>query len=327
MRPLVHFSDNTPPESNQLVMADGHGMYGPKIVSFISEYSTKTPIIPLDDYFQGLEDYCRPQLHDHVFGTTPFPLEEEEGAIYVKFGGPIRGGASVTALSINRDTGDIHVGNVGSIKLMVFDETSMTTMTEDHTPMNLSEFTRIHEIHPETAFLFADKEGRVSSRPRPVFVQDHVNKWIVNPSGGLHSCSIKGEWSSYVSGGFLTHQEYTGVTRSIGDYNLKRHGLSAKPAKSHLPPPSIGTTRAIVMGNDLFWNAIPVYAINAIVRNDEWMETMDATTVAHRLAIICQRAHRNIFDTDIDLEDIAISVIYIFMPSETTDPSDMDAVD
>jgi serine/threonine protein phosphatase PrpC len=217
-------------------------------------------------------------------------LMEEDGAIaspgprlqalyrrgsYGGRGAIIRGGTTASILTIAED-GALTVVNVGDSDVVVFDGPADpgTSLTADHSCTNMAEWTRVHATHPTSRFKF---NNPFASTERPVWLPKE-DSWILNPAGGYHYSDVRNSWAAYFTA--PDGSESLAMTRALGDFHMKRYGLSATPSVQTAPPPAHGTVRAVVIGSDGLWDSLQFEEAREIVYREGLVGNADAASSA-----------------------------------------------
>ena len=213
------------------------------------------------------------------------------------------GGSGTTAsvLDIDED-GTCHIAHVGDSEVRYFDtdDGDGVSLTVDHSTMCLDEFRRVHALNTGTRFVF-DRSPRYS--PREIFVQGISGDWILNPRGGFSYCTVRNDWSGYLTS---PSGDRLAMTRALGDFHMKPFGVSAVPSTSSVAPRAEGI-RAIVMASDGLWDALQYSEVRAIVRDPAYME--NAELAADRLMELTMETGVRLFGASLD--NVTVGVIYV----------------
>ena len=213
-------------------------------------------------------------------------------------------GTTATLLQISED-GTCTVSHVGDSEAWVFDSDAepCVALGRDHSACSLEEWTRIRATATaETHFRFAPLSGLGN----PVFIAAADGTFAPNPAGGHSFCNVRRDWASYVCG----HRgEKLGITRALGDLNMKPHGVSAMPSIVTAEPHVAGTVRAIVVASDGLWDAMLPEEVRAIVRQPEFLSTQDADAAVAALMAAALKKGIELFGTDHD--NVTAVVVYI----------------
>jgi len=108
--------------------------------------------------------------------------------------------------------------------------TSAIVLTRDHSPDNVEEYKRIRESVKDPKLLFVyDEQGREKALCEPVF-EDGPDGPVVRPDVPFYYKNVSKDKGTYISTpGDAQYRDALASTRSIGDFNLNKYGLSAKP--------------------------------------------------------------------------------------------------
>jgi len=247
-----------------------------------------------------------------VFAEAPlessFPLifaQAEEAAA------GSRGGTTASVLRIDAVDGSCQVGHVGDSDVRYFDEDDGdgVSLTADHSPCSIEEFHRIKAFPSDPPdFTYAVRYATYDERDRDIFVEKD-GAWIQNPRGGNYYCTVRGDWAAYIIN--PRDGEHLAVTRAIGDFGMKRCGVSAEPTVTTVPAPKPGVTRAIVLASDGLWDVMQFAEVRGIVRNPEVLGNAEAATAA-LMAAVNTAATRH-FGSNGD--NVTALVVYVTMPA------------
>ena len=262
---------------HMFVVADGHGSAGGRVATVATKIFESADTKPMVELFAEAEEAVRPFFPETAMGD---------------------GGTTLSALRVMAD-GSCEVGHVGDSEVRYFDAygcSEGTALTIDHSACNLTEFHRVRAFPSPARFEF----GRVS---RPVFLQIN-GKWVFNAAGTGQHCTVRGDWATYLvsPGG-----ENLAVTRAIGDFSMKEHGVIAEPTITRADPPAPGTVRAIVMASDGLWDAMLYETVGAIVRRPDLLGDAEGATKV--LMTVALETARRCFGTHID--NITAVVVYV----------------
>lgn len=285
------------PETRTIGVFDGHGDYGDLAAQTAADtVAASSADTSFADLFVTAEESVRDAMRTRIKAEGKL-LHEFEGALYrtyTPWSGPqsqYRGGTTASVLRIATD-GSLSVANVGDSDIVVFDGPSVThgdaghrdpgrTLIADHTPTSLDEWTRVHAAHPATRFRFNNPRqpwgpDRPVWVPRtdPILNPETDSAWGLNPRGGYLYTDVRNTWGAYVTVG--DGSESLAMTRALGDFHLKRHGVIAIPECQEAPAPAAGTTRAVILGSDGLWDSLQfeeardlVYRADLVGRPDE----------------------------------------------------------
>lgn len=188
-------------------------------------------------------------------------------------------GGSTLSLVVDRQGQDLWVAHVGDSDICLLDlpvlnatgviaegvangaETDAqkgkaVSLSDDHSPLNISEFLRMTALCPEAKFEF-DRQQKTAP-PLRIYspCTDTPGGWRHNPSPSrnVYYKNRANELATYVSeaGG---HSSLAN-TRAIGDFRMKTAvGLSARPYISQHSP--LTTSHRLVVASDGFWDSWP----------------------------------------------------------------------
>ena len=226
-------------------------------------------------------------------------------------------GTTATLLQVAAD-GACTVSHVGDSEAFVFDSDEGTgaLLGADHSPCSLEEWTRVRARHPRTVFRFAPPSGGLGV---PVFVPVADGTFIQNPTGGYSFCNVRRDWAAYVCN---DSGDKLGVTRALGDGNMKPSGVICSPSIVTKEAPAPGTVRAVVIASDGLWDAMLPEEVRAIVRKPEFLATQDADAAIAALMAAALAKGAELFGTDYD--NVTAVVVYVTASStesETPTPT------
>lgn len=273
------------PDRHRIAVFDGHGEFGglaaTVAASSMAAASTETPLRTL---FANAETTIHEALRADL-ETRQQPFVEIHGAFHRPGGlrGPgaqILGGTTASIVELDPATGAVQIAHVGDSDVAVFDgptDPGQFLLT-DHTPLSLPEWLRVHSACSATQFVFTPP--RRAPVFRPVWMSSSVEPsgWMRNPVGGFAYRDIRNSWSAYLVA--PDRSEQLAMTRSLGDFYLKRFGVSAEPSLRSHPAPPPDTMRAIVLGTDGFWDTAHLHEVRDIVYRADLVGRPDAATDA-----------------------------------------------
>lgn len=211
------------------------------------------------------------------------------------------GGSTVSILQIDGD-GTCHVAHVGDSEVHCFDvdRGDGTPLTSDHSASSLDEFLRISKVADPVHFEFA---GTSHTQHKPVFVRQNDATWAIDPTGGILYSNIHKDWATYV----VYDREYLAMTRALGDFSMKNHGVIATPSVRSVAPPPAGTIRAIVLASDGLWNVLRKVTVRRIVRRPDLIGN------AHAAADVLMGTALSVGHAlyGADLDNITVVVVYV----------------
>ena len=111
------------------------------------------------------------------------------------------------------------------------------------------------------------------------------------------------------------------MTRALGDFHLKRYGLSATPSVQTAPPPAPGTVRAVVIGSDGLWDTLQFEEARAIVYRPEFVDALDADAATAALLAYGKERARALMGPTYD--NIVCAVVYLTVAADP-EPAVMD---
>jgi serine/threonine protein phosphatase PrpC len=257
-------------------IADGHGREGRRIAELACESLTASTMTP-EAAFAAVDAALRPLYETSGSGTT----------------------ASV--LDIDED-GTCRISHVGDTEVRYFDtdDGDGVSLTADHSTICLDEFRRVNALNVGTQFIF-DRSPRYS--PRDIFVQGISGDWILNPRGGFSYCTVRNDWSGYLTSPI---GDRLAMTRALGDFHMKPFGVSVVPSTSTLAPRTEGV-RAIVMASDGLWDALQYSEVRAIVRDPACLG--NASVACERLMALTMETGVRLFGASLD--NVTVGVIYV----------------
>jgi serine/threonine protein phosphatase PrpC len=288
----------TTPDIVTLAVADGHGPQpNGELFAMWSIQAIAGDTTPYTELFAAIEESCRDRFRDHLRHRHL----EEDGAFYTpRTLLPHRGGTTLSVVRIDTATGIITAANVGDSDVRYFDfqvtrppepetqpvitclDTEGTPLTADHSPTNINEYRRAlaecRPTLPAPVFTYDIPPSHCApgTPTRPVFVPGGAGATDVclNPAGGYAHATIRGDWGAYISSG--DRIERLAMTRSIGDFHLKRFGVSAVPSLSADIPPSPSPSpspsndteyiRVVVAASDGLWDACHYREIAEVIQ-------------------------------------------------------------
>jgi serine/threonine protein phosphatase PrpC len=318
------------PDTRTIGVFDGHGDYGDLAAQTAADtVAASSADTSFADLFGIAEEAIRDAMRTRIKAEGK-PLHEFEGALYrtyTPWSGPqaqYRGGTTASVLRIAAD-GSLSVANVGDSDIVVFDGPSVThgdaghrdpgrTLIADHTPTSLPEWERVHAARPTTRFRFNNPHqpwgpDRPVWVPRAILNPETDRPWQLNPAGGFMYTDVRNTWGAYVT--VHDGSESLAMTRALGDFHLKRHGVIATPEIQTAPAPAPGTTRAVILGSDGVWDTLQFEAARELVYRAEYQGRPDEATAA-LLELARTTAHSK-FGPVVD--NLVCAVVYITVPA------------
>jgi len=298
---------------------DGHGTHGTLAATTAAETAAAAAaaLQPLPAGFAAAEELFLSRL----FETNPSGNEIHYGAVYKKTNGapargaPLRGGTTASVLQVDSATGAASFAHVGDSEARYWDydpaaaaaaataaATEGIPLNANHNPGSLAEFNRIRATNPAAPrqFLYAARNPQ-----RPAFITDASGEWITNPAGGFSYCDVRNSWSIYFHSS--EDEERLAMTRAIGDYHIKRDGLSAIPDCTTVPPPPPGTTRAYLVATDGFWDGMEYADVGALLCRPDLVGNAEVAAAA--LMELGKLTNRQKFGYDHD--NLSVAVVYV----------------
>ena len=287
---------------------DGHGLHGTLAATTAAETVAAATAAgePITAGFAAAEELFRTRLHNtgnHVLNY---------GAVYNRLTlAPVGGGTTASVLQVDRATGAASFAHVGDSEARYWDCAAPAAapegipLTANHNPGSLEEFNRIRAVNPSASsrFLYSARNPQ-----RRAFIMDPSGDWIPNPAGGFSYCDVRNTWSVYFHSS--DDDEKLAMTRAIGDYHLKRDGLSAIPHCTTAPPPPPGTTRVYLVASDGLWDGMEYAEIGALLCRPDLVGNADAA--AEALMELGKRINCQKFGVDHD--NLSVAVVYVSMP-------------
>lgn len=290
------------PTCTQLAVFDGHGTYGEEMATWAAEHTATVTDKPLTDLFSDLQTHLYDSTH-HLLIDRGIGYIEEHGAFYHRRstgvrGSAIRGGTTASIVRIAND-GGVLVANVGDSDVLVFDSDydPGQVLTADHSTTSETEWRRVHAAHPATEFRF-------SGTAEPVF-RPTVDGWRLNSRYGIMQCDVRGSLAAYLVA--ADNSEQLAMTRALGDFNLRRHGVSSDPDFGFAPAPPAGTKRVVIAASDGLWDAVHYHEARDIVRALD-----DPNVAANALVEFGMSRSRALFGS---VDNISVAVAYCLVPN------------
>lgn len=232
----------------------------------------------------------------------------------------LAGGTTATLLLVDRETGAATVAHVGDSEAWYFDESSAfsphidpasalglsdgSQLTADHSVLSLAEYSRMSTIPGVQAPKIQFDPLDPSTQPeRNAFIQiDGVTQ--VNPEGGFKVCTAGGEHAAYIFG---PSGERLAMTRSLGDFNMKRFGhLTAVPTVTTTPPVPAGITRTFIVASDGLWDVLTPADVKQILS-----DPFNITATAAEEALMLTARAKSIQYFGMGGDDITVIVVKV----------------
>jgi serine/threonine protein phosphatase PrpC len=296
---------------------DGHGDHGEAIAQGAMDYM-RDNYEDIGDYniellFSETNNICRHKMRIDLV-KKDIKFIEENNAFYrpnIFYGYepsiPISGGTTATFVKVSSYNKGLICANIGDSEAVFFDsdDDEGTIMTSDHSPTSLSEYLRVHSINKHTKFLFAD--NNIYPCRFIWYLEPSSGKWKMNPQGGYFCSDVRKNWASYIKS--PDNKDMLAMTRSFGDFNLQRYGVSSVPDINYFEPQAEGITRAIVVASDGLWDAVQYKEVRNVVRSPENLgNAKKATEEVLKLGI--QKSIEN-FKTKKCHDNITVAVAYV----------------
>lgn len=305
------------PAGRRIAVFDGHGDLGEVAAQVAADTILAARDLPPAAAFANAESAIHTALRD-TMTARGVALIEEEGSLYRRGaygarGAIVRGGTTASVLTIAED-GALSVTNVGDSDVVVFDGVADpgTSLTADHSCTALTEWVRIHAACPTTRFKFSNPFSATAAErpvwlPKAVMNPEEEEPWTLNPAGGYHYCDVRNSWATYFTA--PDGSESLAMTRALGDFHLKRYGLSAEPAVQTHPAPVAGTVRAIVIGSDGLWDSLHFEEARAIVYRADLVTSLNADAATAALLEYGKTRARALMGASHD--NITAAVVYV----------------
>ena len=288
---------------------DGHGLHGTLAATTAAETVAVATAAgePITAGFAAAEELFRTRL----FETDRDKHVIRYGAVYNALtAAPVRGGTTASVLQVDRATGAASFAHVGDSDARYWDCAAAAPdegipLTANHNPGSLEEFNRIRAVYPSASsrFLYSARNPQ-----RRAFIMDPSGDWIPNPAGGFSYCDVRNTWSVYFHSS--DDDEKLAMTRAIGDYHLKRDGLSAIPDCTTAAPPPPGTTRVYLVASDGLWDGMQYAEVGEVLCRPDLVGNADAA--AEALMELGKRINCQKFGYDHD--NLSVAVVYVSAP-------------
>lgn len=217
-----------------LGVLDGHGEYGQEVAYALRDFfAGLEPRGDLAASFGEAEELARSTILENALKKhRRVGQKEADGGLYTAGHLPLRGGTTASLVDICGDR--VRVTHTGDSEVMVIhvETGTFTVLTKDHSSTCVDEYKRIlaTAVKPPRFNMVAITFH--TSELRPVFTMAPATAaaaaeptWIINPLGGFNKCNVRGDWSAYMHG----DEESLNMTRALGDFSLKKHGLVYTP--------------------------------------------------------------------------------------------------
>ena len=275
---------------------DGHGRAGRSVAMTVCTVFAEAS---LDDLFPKMFADAEEATHNVIGSYAP------AGA----------GGTTASVLYVDPVEGFCQVGHVGDSEVRYFDEEGDgVSLTEDHSATSLYEFHRVRATSAPADYEFPARPGQWNTRP--VFLQDEDGNWAMDPRGGNYHCNVRKDWAAYLMS--PCGEDRLAVTRALGDFNMKFHGVSAEPTVTTVDPPAEDVIRAIVLASDGLWDAMQYAEVGAVVRDPAVLGNAEAATAALMAAALA--ANDKHFGDNAD--NITAVVVYMSAPPAAEEVDD-----
>jgi serine/threonine protein phosphatase PrpC len=199
---------------------DGHGIHGTRAAEIARD------VIAAAGSFADAETAFKNELL-----KIPGAVASPDGDVKL-WDASLSGGTTATHVTLSE--GKLIVEHVGDSEVMVINRSSgaFTVLTKDHSTTSLTEYVRVLKEGKVTPNLFFDTAGGAFGYGvRPVFTlrepppPEGECVWELNPKGGFYVNTVRRDWAAYVTLGNTSLNMF----RSIGDFGLKKCGVSAVP--------------------------------------------------------------------------------------------------
>lgn len=227
---------------------DGHGEFGTAVAEAAADSLRAAGPATADqltctDAFAAADAASRAAIFKAArlkYGQNCDPRQEPDGML-TRWAGcskitrsTLRGGTTGSVVSLDAASLQLKVAHVGDSEVLVVHESGFFELAvKDHSTTSLEEFTRMREelrrqgVQPLVQFDGGGFAPR-GAVPRPTFVLGPDGNYQVNPQGGYYYSNVRKEWASYVYRD-ATQVDALAMTRSLGDFALKRAGITARP--------------------------------------------------------------------------------------------------
>jgi serine/threonine protein phosphatase PrpC len=223
---------------------DGHGLHGLKAAEIASRAAL------YGDSFAQAEAVFKAHLL-----SLPGVVATPDGNVS-RFGASIRGGTTASVVRVNGRK--VTVEHVGDSEVIVVDCSTgdFKMLTNDHSSTSVAEYERVLREASVTPNVYFDvMPGRGGSATRPVFTlknppptESTAGLWELNPTGGHYVSNVRRDWAAYVSSG----DTMLNMFRAIGDFGLKRCGVTCVPDRIEHLLPAEGRSVILVASDGLF---------------------------------------------------------------------------
>lgn len=260
-------------------VCDGHGEFGSRAAEVAADVLLRAgPAAAIgrgdigdsddEDAFDHADNLIKPAIlgaAESKYGKYRDYREERDGRLTREgMGGRrevLKGGTTATVVSVEDDS--IRVAHVGDSEVIVVSEGGYFKMlTKDHSANSLEEYKRLKMEAAGSGgqwvvnVWFDNLPKNDWFEYRPVFVEDEEGNPMPNPEGGFYHSNMRKEWASYVVND-CDHKDRLAMTRSLGDFSMRRVGLSTKPDRMEDDICGKGRTWVIAASDGFFDSFTP----------------------------------------------------------------------
>jgi serine/threonine protein phosphatase PrpC len=231
------FHEQAPDGSVFLGVFDGHGDYGKFVAEAVREaFVAAGPNYSASETFAAADDAAKDAILKAAARRGPEIHPTNGTLFFVDTVGRqqiLRGGTTATLVNI-RDN-KVVVNHVGDSEVMVvhLPTGDFSVLTKDHGVTCVKEFVRCQSAAIPPRVTMASQFWQHPSQERPTFIKDAEGNYIFNPAGGHYYSSVRKDWAAYLRStspfGAFGDGESLNMYRAIGDFSLKRHGLTSEP--------------------------------------------------------------------------------------------------
>lgn len=223
---------------------DGHGKEGIKYAEYSRDF-IKNQLINNSDKL----------INEDISEFLNIMIEELNNDILNLFKN-YYGGTTLTIVII-RNNKDIWCLNIGDSDCVLFSDKEIKKLNSNHSPDNLDERLRIE--NKEVDFIYAPRN---KFNPYIKYYEYKNNEWIKNDYDKLYYKNVKNDIATYVK----YQNSFLAMTRSIGDLQLQKVGVTYKPSINKYDFP-IEDKFYIIVGSDGFWDCWKNDELYKIIQN------------------------------------------------------------
>ena len=210
------------------IVLDGHGIHGTEYVNSVKSLLAEKLVTI--DYSTDAQTKIKQVFEDinKVLNVSKYNAT----------------GCTASILFILKDK--IIVANVGDSDVYMFDDDhNLTLLSGSHSGTNKDEMERL-KAFPHTKIVYATTQGTFDSL---VWNDDKMNPF---DGAKFHYCKNRmNEPATYICSKSISNK--LAMTRSLGDYALKSHGVSWEPEIHEYPLPK--SKSQILIASDGFWDS------------------------------------------------------------------------